>query len=435
MNSSNSLSKKFFAVYGMGATGKSVVKFLTKQNVRKIAKWDDNKDYREKLKITENLKTFKDKIKYVDFIVVSPGINLNSKDPIKKIILNNKKKIISDLDLFYLVYPKIKSIMVTGTNGKSTTCKIIEHLLKKNKFKVKLGGNIGKPILNFEPNKNTIFVIEASSFQLAYSKFIKPNYALILNISNDHLDWHITMKNYFTAKLKIFTNQDKKDFAFINDKRIINEHLRQKNKSNIKIVNLKAYKKIKNKIKNYYLSSKANDLNMSFVFQLSKILRIKEKNFIKSFKNFKGLAHRHEVFYKKNNIKFINDSKATSFDATRYALESNKNIYWIVGGKPKFGDKLELNKFKQNIKKAYIIGKNINFFKRQLKNDIEFETPKTLEKSLKSIFKTIKNNFDKDKTVLLSPASASYDQYKNFEIRGDEFKKLVKYYANRYFKR
>ena len=279
MSRFNLLSKKSFAVYGMGTTGKSVVKFLAKQKVRKILKWDDNKDYRKKQKISENLKKFKKEIKYVDFIIVSPGINLNKKNTIKKIILNYSKKIISDLDLFYLAYPKTKSIMVTGTNGKSTTCKIIEHVLKKNKFEVKLGGNIGKPILDFVPNKKTIFVIEASSFQLAYSKFIKPNYALMLNISNDHLDWHITMNNYLRAKLKIFENQGVKDFGFVNEKKILNKHLRQKN--NIKTVSLKSYKKIKNKINNNYLNSKTNDLNMSFVFKLSKILRIKKKKFYK----------------------------------------------------------------------------------------------------------------------------------------------------------
>jgi UDP-N-acetylmuramoylalanine--D-glutamate ligase len=430
---SKSLNKKSFAVYGLGVAGKSVVKFLIKHNVKKIIKWDDNKENRRTQKIKGNLVNFKKKLKHVDYIIVSPGIKLNKKNALTNIFSEYKKKIISDLDLLYFVYPKNKSIMVTGTNGKSTTCKIIDHVLKNNKYDVKLGGNIGKSILDFTPNRKTIFIIEASSFQLAYSRYIKPNYALMLNISNDHLDWHGTRKNYLNAKLKIFKNQNKEDFALIGHKQLQKKLLKKKSKGNIKIVDLNSYKIVKSKIENDYLLSKTNDLNMSFVFKLSKILKIREKKFIKSLKNFKGLPHRHEIFYKKNNIKFINDSKATSFEATRGALESSKNIHWIVGGKPKIGDKLRLNKLSKNITKAYIIGKNINFFKKQIEKKVKVEISKSLKKSLHSIFETIYTNTYQEKTVLLSPASASFDQYENFEIRGNEFKKLVKHYAKKYF--
>ena len=124
-------------------------------------------------------------------------------------------------DIFYLLNPGIKSIVITGTNGKSTTCKIIEHVLKKNNINVSLGGNIGTPILNLNLKKNPLVVIEASSFQLAYSKFIKPDYAVILNITKDHLDWHGSMDSYIQSKLKIFSLQERDNFAFINSNNIM----------------------------------------------------------------------------------------------------------------------------------------------------------------------------------------------------------------------
>ena len=125
----------------------------------------------------------------VDYIVISPGINLY-RSKFKKLLLKNKKKIITDLDLFFLKNNVKKSIMITGTNGKSTTCSLIHHILKKNKIKNKLAGNIGKPILSVKFTENEIYIIEASSFQLEYSKFIRPYCAAILNITQDHLDWH-----------------------------------------------------------------------------------------------------------------------------------------------------------------------------------------------------------------------------------------------------
>ena len=134
----------------------------------------------------------------------------------RNILEKNKEKIITDLDLFYLSNTFIRSIVVTGTNGKSTTCKILEHILKKNNFNTGIGGNIGNPILNSKIKRKSLMVIEASSFQLAYSKFIKPNYALLLNITKDHLDWHGSMKNYINSKFKIFRLQNKNDFALIN---------------------------------------------------------------------------------------------------------------------------------------------------------------------------------------------------------------------------
>ena len=171
------------------------------------------------------------------------------------------------------------------------------------------------------------------------------------------------------------------------------------------------------KIKNDYLTSNLNDENMSFVYTFSKLINIEEKSFIKSMKSFKGLSHRFEIFLKRKKITFINDSKATSFIATKSALRSLNNVYWILGGLPKKGDKINLSKIKKKIIKCYLIGKNINFFKKQLKNNLDYIITKNLKNSIIQIFKDIRIKKNVHKNILLSPAAASFDQYTNFEKR------------------
>ena len=171
---------------------------------------------------------------------------------------------------------------------------------------------------------------------------------------------------------------------------------------------------------------------MIFVHTFSRLLKISEKGFIKASNSFTGLSHRYEIFLEKKNIVFVNDSKATSFVSTKYALLNSKNIYWILGGLPKKNDKIILSGISKNIIKCYLIGRNINFFKKQIKNKINFSVNRSLKKALIEIFKDIKLSKTKNITILLSPAAASYDQFINFEKRGNEFKKLSKLYARKF---
>ena len=178
--------------------------------------------------------------------------------------------------------------MVTGSNGKSTTCKLLAHLLQKNRFKCSLGGNIGTPILNLKNFKNSYVIIEASSFQLSYSKFICPDYALFLNFSNDHLDWHGSKNNYLNSKLKIFNLQKAKNFAIIN-KNLKKKFIKNKFLGKLLFPKIEDYRKIKKKINNDYLTSNINEENMSFVYTLSRLLKISEKSFFKAMKSVQVL--------------------------------------------------------------------------------------------------------------------------------------------------
>ena len=424
MSPNLNLRELSFLVYGLGHSGQSVVKFFKRNKIKNYKVWDDKQKRLFQDKRTKNLKKT---LNSVDHIILSPGISLNE----KKNLIKFKKKIITDIDLFYLNNKNFKSIVVTGTNGKSTTSKLISHLLKKNKFKVLLGGNIGTPILDLKVKKEFYIIIEASSFQLAHSQFICPNYAILLNISNDHLDWHGSMKNYKNSKFKIFKLQKKDHFAIINNK--LNLFFKRKNfSSKLIILKEQIYKKIKKKIKNNYLTSSINNENMIFTYTLSKLLKINNENFISAMNTFVGLPHRYEIFLKKKNIVFINDSKATSFVSAKYALLNSKNIFWILGGLPKKNDKIILSDVKKNIIKCYIIGKNISFFKKQIRKKINFSVTGNLNKTIIKIIEDIKYFGLKNNIILLSPAAASYDQFINFEKRGYKFKKLSKHYARKF---
>ena len=428
MISKKNLKNLSFLIYGLGLTGQSVVNFFVKNNVRNFKVWDDHNKDLYKNKRTSNLVK---SLHTVDYIILSPGVSL-MKSKNKNNLIKFQKKIITDLDLFFLVKKFSKSIVVTGTNGKSTTCKILSHVLKKNNFQPILGGNIGAPVLSLKIKKKNIIIIEASSFQLSYSKFIHPNYAILLNITNDHLDWHGNMKNYINSKFKIFENQDKDQFAIVN-RNFKYLFKRKKLTGKLKVPNLKQYVKLKPKLKNNYLKLNMNDENLSFVYELTKLLKIRKRSFLNSLNTFVGLPHRYEIFMKRKNCIFINDSKATSFESTKFALKNSKNIFWILGGMPKKNDKIILNGLKKNILRSYIIGKNTNFFKKQIRGKIKFYETGTIRKSILRIFRDIRALKKKNSTILLSPSSASYDQYLNFEKRGEEFKRLSKFYARKYF--
>ena len=417
------LKEQLFLIYGLGLSGQSVVKFFKKNNFKNFKVWDDK--HKKKFK-SYRAKNLKKTLNQVNYIILSPGISLHR----NKVLNKFKKKIITDLDLFYLFNRRFRSIVVTGTNGKSTTCQLLAHIFKKNKLRYCIGGNIGTPILELKNFKNAYVIIEASSFQLSHSKFICPDYALFLNLTNDHLDWHGNKKNYLNAKLKIFQHQKRNQYAILN-KKLKKTFLKKKFLSRLIIPNFNDYKKMKYRIKNEYLTSEINNENMCFLYTLTKLLKIKENSFIRATQTFKGLPHRFEIFLKRKNVIFINDSKATSFTASQLALSSLKNIYWILGGLPKRGDKISVLKYKKNIIKCYIIGKHSNFFEKQIKDKLRYSITKNLNNSLIEIVKDLNYQKQNNKTILLSPAAASFDQFVNFEIRGEVFKRLCKLYAKK----
>jgi len=421
LNNPNIFYKKKILIYGLGKSGLSVLKFL-KINNEIITHDDKNKIDNKKITKTE-----------FDCIIISPGIDINTCN-LSKFLKSNFKKIYTDLDIFYNHHKKNNMITITGTNGKSTTAKILYNVLKDQKTDVRLVGNIGNPVLSEKKITNkTVFVIEASSYQLEYSQLFKSNISLILNISPDHLERHKTINKYVSAKFKLIKNQSIKDFAILNTKNFyIKKELVSKNYLP-KIIKIE--KDIDSfflkKINNQYFNTDGNKENLKFVLEVAKILKLKKNSLLKTLKNFKGLKYRQEIIFQSKKLKIINDSKATTFSSSVSLLKSLNNVYWIVGGQAKKGDKLLLSKKDCKNIKACIFGSNKNFFINKIKKLMKYESYldlKSLVKKLSSEIKIDKNMVHK--TILFSPSAASFDSFKNFEKRGEYFNQLIKKYIN-----
>ena len=416
----NIFLKKKILIYGLGKSGISSFRFL--RNKADIYLFDDLKNTHPKQ--ISKLKLLK--IKF-DIIIISPGINIfNCK--LSKFLKLNKKKIYTDLDVFFTFF-KNKCITITGTNGKSTTAKILYEVLKDQKKDVRLIGNIGNPPLNEKKiSKNTIFVIEASSYQLDYSQLFSSKYSIILNIKPDHLERHKTLQNYVDAKFKLLDSQSKSCLAFVkSDDILISRKLKTK-KFNCKIVKVNTKKNYNDflEIKNKYFLTESNRENLSFIIELAKKLKLKNYLLQKTIKNFKGLKYRQQIIIQKKYLTIINDSKSTSFSSSAGMLKKDSNILWLLGGIYKKGDKLELKKKDLSNVTAFIYGENKNLFIKQLRSKVKFKNYINLEDAVKNVFSIIKTKRSIKYTILFSPCAASFDSFKNFEERGLYFNRLVK---------
>ncbi len=301
------------------------------------------------------------------------------------------------------------------------------NIFKSRNLDVRLVGNIGNPpLLEKNIKKRTIFIIEASSYQIFYSKYFKADHAAILNLNPDHLERHGNINNYASAKLKLIYDQEKNKQSYIEKNNpILNNVISTKNiKSKLNKLIYNKDKFFKRKIKNTYLLDKNNLKNIHFVYFISKKFKFSDFQIFNLLNKFEGLKYRKQIIYQDKNLKIINDSKSTSFSSTTGLLSTYENIYWIVGGLFKKGDRFDLNKkYYKNIT-AYIVGSNKNYFQKQFKNKIKFKYLVTLKKAILTICKEIKND-KKNKTILFSPAAASFDQFRNFEERGKKFNKLI----------
>ncbi|MDC3142573.1 UDP-N-acetylmuramoyl-L-alanine--D-glutamate ligase [Candidatus Pelagibacter sp.] len=421
------LGKKIL-VYGLGKSGISTYKFLKKSS--EVYLFDDN--HRINLKFNQKIISLK-QIKKINFdrIIISPGIDI-SNCKLSKFLNNNLIKIHTDLDVLFSFYDN-KSITITGTNGKSTTAKILHDILTDQKRDSRLIGNIGNPVLAEKNITNkTIFVIEASSYQLDYSRIFRSKYALILNITSDHIERHKSLNNYVDAKFKLLKSQNRGSFAYIkkDDELITKKIKKNKYKAKIYKVQTSNLNKKFDKIYNKYFISDGNKENLLFIFEIASKLKLNKKKLIKSINRFKGLDYRQQIIFDKKNLTIINDSKSTSFASSESVLKNLNGAYWILGGIPKKGDKFKLSKAKCKNLKAFIFGSHSKKFLKILKNKLKVKSFKNLEETLKVIFSEITIQKSEKNIIFFSPAGASFDSFKNFEDRGNYFNQLVKKYIN-----
>ena len=425
----NIFLQKKILIYGLGKSGLSTFEFL--KNKSRVFIYDDFKSKIYNSNVKKKIISYQKVINFnFDRIIISPGIDVN-KCKLSNFLKKNYDKVFTDLDIFYSFF-KNKCITVTGTNGKSTTSQLLYEVLLDQRYDVKLAGNIGTPILSIKKiKKKTLFVIEASSYQLDYSKIFKSKYAIILNLSPDHIERHKSIRKYILAKFKLIKSQSKSDLAFVKkDDVLIKKELRS-GKFSSKIIKVDTRKNnFLSNINNDYFTTETNKENLSFVFEISKKLKLNQYLLEKTIQKFRGLKYRQQIIFKNRNLTIINDSKSTSFSSTVGLLKRKSNIFWLIGGVYKKGDKFILKKkYFKNIR-AFIYGNNKKYFNKSLKGKVKRENFRNLSEALKRVFALIKFQKSFNQTILFSPCAASFDSFKNFEERGLYFNNLVKKYLN-----
>lgn len=372
------------------------------------------------------------KILQSDEIIKSPGIP-NSSSLIKKIKSENKS-VISDLDFAYR-YIKSPIIAITGSNGKTTTTALLGHILSLSGKKVCVCGNIGISLCH-EVLKNNydIYIVEVSSFQLEDIKEFKPDIAIITNISGDHLDrYDYDINKYADTKLKILNNMNfKKHIIFPENEKHIEERISSYNIKKHRIIlnySNNAFELI-NEIPNYkvysneiFLKGIHNYINIKLASKAAQLLDINIDKIKEAIKTFKGIEHRLEFVFEKNGIEFYNDSKATNIASVTAALKSfEKPIILIAGGEDKGNDySLIKDLVNEKVKALICLGKENKNLKKAFQNKFKFETM-----SMKDAVSHAYSLGDKGDIVLFSPGCSSFDLYKNFEERGNMFKKETK---------
>ncbi|MDK9580296.1 UDP-N-acetylmuramoyl-L-alanine--D-glutamate ligase [Sneathia sanguinegens] len=408
-----------YIVFGLGISGKGAIQLLEKKKLEYIVVDD-------KLGISsEEAKKITAK---TDIVIKSPGISW--KNTYLQYCVENKIKIISEIDLaLKYINPNTKIIAVTGTNGKTTVVTKIYELLKYVGYKASLGGNEGHSLAKIVADRKDqdFVVLEMSSYQLENKPTIKPYIALVTNLTPDHLLRYDSVDEYYNTKMNIFSNQDEKDYAIINQED--KEFKRIFKGTRAKIVAMNANKDFLNF--DTVLKGKHNIQNMLNIVTVAKILNIDESKIKEFLQKTKPLEHRMEVFFKVKNTSFINDSKGTNVESTLFAIDAykNKKLYLICGGQDK---KIDNSKLFEAIYKycdfVYLIGENAHLYEEDFKKN-SYKNYINLN-NLENVVKYIKEkvDLDEEKYILLSPATASFDQYKSFEKRGEHFKELVKKY-------
>ncbi len=438
------------AVLGLGRTGQSVVKALQEGGAN-VHVWDDSEESRESIKQQDVIVCNLNNVDWSTFkvLVLSPGIPYKypSPHPIVKEAQRNGIPVVGDIELFAKwinsipVSERPMVIGVTGTNGKSTTTAMIAHTLQYAGLNVQMGGNIGTGVLDLPPvSRKAVFVLELSSYQLDLTHSLHCNISILLNISADHIDRHGNFDNYVQAKKKVTLNQTKEDLAIISTDDSACRSISDAVSQSVEVVDLpnrlisedelskvNSLSECKFSRESFSTLTSAehfNSQNVNATYIVGKRLGIKTEIVSEALSNFEGLEHRKEFVTKLNTVTFINDSKATNETSVMDALLSYKNIYWIAGGRAKENSFEVLNAFVENVVKGYFIGEAQYELERTFRNTMAVENCVSLVEAVEKSYQEA-SKCSGESTVILSPACASFDQFKNFEHRGAVFKQTV----------
>ncbi len=454
-----SFEGKTVAVFGLARSGISAARALIAGGAQ-VAGWDENAPACEAAAKAGVPILDLNRIDWssVAALVLSPGVPLTHPTPHEFVVKAREARteIIGDTELFFRSvrpidgsdHPKI--VCVTGTNGKSTTTALIGHLLSRLGYDAQTGGNIGIPVLEMAPpSARRAYVLELSSYQLDLTPSCHPDVAVLINITPDHLDRHGSMERYARVKSMIFGRLGNGDHAVIGvDDGLSGEICTQlSSRREITVAPVSVGKVLGRGV--FVLDGKLYDASGTTSREVTDLRRLTRLPGAHNWQNaamayaavrplvkdpreiagamasFPGLEHRIETVGRIGGVRFINDSKATNADAAARALACFDQIYWIAGGKAKAGGIESLSPFFQKIRKAYLIGDAMDAFAGTMGDQVSHVKSGTLDAAMKAAARDARQNGG-DGVVLLSPACASFDQFRDFEQRGNEFKRIFR---------
>jgi len=451
-----SFAGKTVAVFGLGGSGLASCHALKAGGAEVIAGDDGAERLAEAAKagfVTADLRT----VDWSGFaaLILTPGAPLTHPAPHWSVLMAGRAgvEVIGDIELFCRERqrhaPDAPFVAITGTNGKSTTTALIAHLMRFAGYDTQMGGNIGTAILSLEPpRKGRVHVIEMSSYQIDLTPSLDPTVGILINVSEDHIDRHGTLEHYAEVKERLVAGVQSQGTAIVGVDdiwcRASADRIEQAGKRVVRV-------SVKNPLPDGIfvdhetvwrasggarsevakiggigsLRGLHNAQNAACASACALALGVSTDGLQKGLRHFPGLAHRMEQVGRRDNVLFVNDSKGTNADATAHALSSFADIFWIAGGKPKAGGITSLAAYFPRIRKAYLIGEAAPEFAATLGKGVPHEISQTLDVAVASAARDAEASGLREAVVLLSPACASFDQYRNFEIRGAKFRDLV----------
>ncbi|HET7716317.1 MAG TPA: UDP-N-acetylmuramoyl-L-alanine--D-glutamate ligase [Bauldia sp.] len=448
-----SFAGKRVAVFGLGGSGRATAASLAAGGAI-VAAWDDSNASVEAARSAGlRIVDLRD-ADWRDFaaLVLAPGVPLTHPEPHWTVLRAEAAgvEIIGDIEIFCRErrrnVPDAPFVAITGTNGKSTTTALIAHLLSSAERDVQLGGNIGTPVLSLDPPRmGRYHVVEVSSFQIDLAPSLDPTVGVLLNVTPDHLDRHGTMERYAGLKERMVARAKTAVVAVDDDIcQAIADRIEQ-NGGNVARVSARrplargifaegatlhaaddgAVRPLASLAGIGSLRGEHNAQNAAAAVAAVRLLGMADDAIVRGLRTFRGLPHRMEEVGRRGRVLFVNDSKATNADAAAKALRSFDRIYWIAGGRPKEGGIDSLTGFFPKIAKAYLIGEAMEAFAATLAPAVPVDRSGTLAAAVSAAAADAVRDTAAEPVVLLSPACASYDQFQNFERRGDAFRSLV----------
>jgi UDP-N-acetylmuramoylalanine--D-glutamate ligase len=451
-----SFAGKKVALFGLGGSGLASAQALLAGGADVIA-FDDNAASVAKAKeagiATADLRQLD--WSNIAALLLAPGVPLTHPAPHWSVALarNAGAEVIGDIELYCRerrrLAPRSPFVAITGTNGKSTTTALIHHLLKSAGRSAELGGNIGTAVLTLEPPRpDHAHVIECSSYQIDLAPSLDPRVGILINVSEDHLDRHGTLAHYAAVKERLVAGVQPDGAAVIGvdddwcrvaagrierkGGNVIRISVRQELPAGVYVEDGTIFRAANED--EWPLASLDgigslrglhNAQNAACAAAAALVLGLDNAAIQAGLRSFPGLAHRMEQVGRKGAVLFVNDSKATNADSSAQALACFNDIFWIAGGKPKTGGINSLAGFFPRIRKAYLIGEAAKEFAATLDGKVAYEMLGTLDRAVEAAARDAEASALKEPVVLLSPACASFDQYRNFEVRGDHFRELV----------